>query len=189
MGEVARVSTPMLVSDIEVTWREFLLARLDAGEDCHHLVALGATEPVGKAPRVAFLRTAPNENPATASPIGRAARCDRPAVARSRAPLRPRALPFHTPPSAARRAVRARWRSPRSRQTMTLTQPVSSSSVTNTTPEVVSGRCRPMTMPAARTLLPVRQAADFSAAASRMRARRGRSSASGCRPRVSPRLA
>ena len=40
----------MLVSDIEVTWREFLLARLDAGEDCHHLVALGATEPVGKRP-------------------------------------------------------------------------------------------------------------------------------------------
>ena len=34
MGEKARVyATPMLVRDIEVTCREFLLAHLDAGED------------------------------------------------------------------------------------------------------------------------------------------------------------
>ena len=34
MGEQARVyATPMLVRDIEVTCREFLLAHLDAGED------------------------------------------------------------------------------------------------------------------------------------------------------------
>ena len=34
MGEAARVyATPMLVRDIEVTCREFLLAHLDAGED------------------------------------------------------------------------------------------------------------------------------------------------------------
>lgn len=34
MGESARVyATPMLVRDIEVTCREFLLAHLDAGED------------------------------------------------------------------------------------------------------------------------------------------------------------
>ena len=46
MGEAARVyATPMLVRDIEVTCREFLLEHLDAGED-----SVGARVEIDSAP-------------------------------------------------------------------------------------------------------------------------------------------
>ncbi len=68
---------------------------------------------------------------------------------------------------------------------MTLVAPVSSSRVTNTTPLVVSGRCRPITMPAVRTMRPCGAARDLGRGGEPPPLQLPRSNASGCRRSVS----
>ena len=65
----------------------------------------------------------------------------------------------------------------KSRQTITLVVPVSSSSVTKITPLAVSGRWRPMTMPAVRTMRPCGVSRDLGRGGEPPLAQAGRAAA------------